>query len=142
MKTAFVLLLFTFTAAAFAGEPVAGIDGALAPAPGVIVTGRLEANDIDTLRGAGIRHVIDLTLDAETPDFDEATTVRAAGMRYANLPVRAAADLTLENARALDALLAKADRPLVVHCASGNRVGALVALRAAWVEGHSPEQAI
>src|SRR3546814_1034559 len=51
-------------------------------------------------------------------------------------------DLTRENVLAFDALLRDAERPVLVHCASGNRVGAMAALRAAWVEGRSAEEAI
>ena len=42
-----------------------------------------------------------------------------------------AGDLSLENARALKQLLDNAGHPVLVHCASGNRVGALLALAAA-----------
>jgi len=94
------------------------------------------------VRDAGIRHVIDLTPDAETPGFDEAAAVRAAGLRYSNLPLRGAADLTRGNVLAFDALVRDAGRPLLVHCASGNRVGAMAALRAAWVEGRDAEAAL
>src|SRR5690606_4186192 len=66
-----------------------------------------------------------------TPDFDEASAVHAAGLRYSNLPLAGASDLTRENVLAFDTLLAGAERPLLVHCASGNRVGAMAALLAA-----------
>src|SRR3546814_2074450 len=60
---------------------------ATSPAPGIISAGRLVPADIERLREAGIRHVIDLTPDEETPGFDEAATVRAAGLGYSNLPL-------------------------------------------------------
>lgn len=112
------------------------------PAPGVVAAGRLGPSDIERVRASGVRRVIDLTPDAETPDFDEAAAVRAAGLAYANLPLRGAADLTRENVRAFDALLRDAHQPVLVHCASGNRVGAMAALRAAWVEGRSGDEAV
>lgn len=115
---------------------------ARAPATGIVSAGRLEAVDIERLRGAGIAQVIDLTPDAETPGFDEAAAVRGAGIAYANLPLRGAVDLTRENVLAFDAILRDAPRPVLVHCASGNRVGAMAALRAAWVDGTSVEEAI
>src|SRR3546814_15366058 len=59
------------------------------PAPGIISAGRLVPADIERLREAGIRHVIDLTPDAETPGFDGAATVRAAGPGYSNPTGRA-----------------------------------------------------
>ena len=65
------------------------------------------------------------------------------GMQYHSLPIAGKADINLENAKALHKLLkkAKADKG-VVHCASGNRIGALVAIHAAEVEGLSVEDAI
>lgn len=118
------------------------IANARAPAPGVVSGGRLAADDITTLRDVGIQQVIDLTPDAETPEFDEAATVRGAGLAYANLPLAGAAGLTRDNVQAFDALLRDARQPVLVHCGSGNRVGAMAALRAAWVDGQPLEQAI
>jgi uncharacterized protein (TIGR01244 family) len=139
-------LIAALSLSACASQPTTAalpaVTNATSPAPGIISAGRLTPADVEHLRVAGIRQVIDLTPDAETPDFDEATTVRDAGLAYANLPVHGADGLTLENARAFDALLRDAKRPVVVHCSSGNRVGAMAALRAAWVEGKSAEEAI
>lgn len=115
---------------------------AASPAPGIVSAGRLAPADIIRVRDAGIRHVIDLTPDAETPNFDEAAAVRAAGLVYSNLPLRGPMDLTRENVLAFDALVRDAKRPVLVHCASGNRVGAMAALRAAWVDGKPAEEAI
>lgn len=115
---------------------------ARSPAPGIVSAGRLGAADVERLRASGVRHVIDLTPDAETPDFDEAAAVRDAGLAYSNLGLRGAADLTRANVLAFDALLRKARGPVLVHCASGNRVGAMAALRAAWVEGRSEDEAV
>lgn len=119
-----------------------GIANAVSPAPGILSAGRLAPADIQRVRDAGVRQIIDLTPDAETPDFDESEAVRAAGLAYANLPLSGPADLTLENVQNFDALLRAAKRPVLVHCASGNRVGAMAALRAAWVDDHPTEEAI
>ena len=40
------------------------------------------------------------------------------------------------------ALYAPDALPAMVHCASGNRVGAMLALKAAWIDGASPEEAL
>ena len=123
-----------------AGHPA--VDGAVEPAPGVVAAGRLVPADVQRLRQSGIRQVVDLTLDAETPDFDEANAMRAAGIEYTHLPLAGASDLTEENVRRFDAMLRDAQRPVLVHCASGNRVGAMAALRAAWVQGMTKEESI
>ena len=118
------------------------VAAAVSPAPGIVSAGRLKPEDIARLKDAGIEHVVDLTPDDETPDFDEANAVRSAGIDYSNLPIRGAADLTRESVIAFDRMMSTAKRPVLVHCASGNRVGAMAALRAAWVEGQSEEDAI
>lgn len=122
--------------------PSTALDRFARPAEDIHAGGRIGADDLPALRAAGIRHVIDLTPDAETPDFDEAGAVRAAGLGYANLPIAGAADLDREAVLAFDRLLQAADGPTLVHCASGNRVGALAALRAAWLQGADEEAAV
>ena len=122
--------------------PLPGVANAVSPEADIVSAGRVAPDDIARVREAGIQHVVDLTPDAETPDFDEAAAVHAAGLGYDNLPLAGARDLTHENVQAFDALLRHADRPVLVHCASGNRVGAMAALRAAWVDGVPAEEAI
>jgi len=123
-----------------AGTPV--LEGFANPVEGIRSGGRISAADLPVLDAAGVRHVIDLTPDGETPDFDEAAAVRAAGMRYDNLPISGPGDLTRENVAAFDRLIEGIDEPALVHCASGNRVGALAALRAAWMNGADDETAV
>lgn len=147
MKLPSVLLLATALSLTAAGTPAVAnelppVPNAVVAAPGIVSGGRLGPGDLAGVRDAGIRQVIDLTPDAETPDFDAATAVREAGLAYANLPLAGAKDLTPENVRRFDALLRDAGRPVLVHCASGNRVGAMAALRAAWIEGRPAEEAI
>lgn len=146
MKT----ILFAFLAFALSG--CAGISPTLTempalpqlaePARGVFTSGRLTDVDVASIERSGIREVIDLTLDSETPDFDEATAARSRGLVYRNLPISGANGLSLENVLAFDAMLRSAKRPVLVHCASSNRVGAIAALKAAWVDGATPEQAM
>jgi uncharacterized protein (TIGR01244 family) len=139
-------LLATVVVGAHAAPPpkevLPPVANAVAPQPGIVSSGRIVSADIDGLRAAGIRHVIDLTPDAETPGFDEAAAVRDAGLAYSNLPLAGAADLTRDNVLAFDALMKQSARPVLVHCASGNRVGAMAALRAAWVDGLPADDAV
>jgi uncharacterized protein (TIGR01244 family) len=95
------------------------------------------------LKNAGIEVVIDLSDDEETPDFDEAAAVSEAGMRYSNLPIDGANGLTRENVERFDKLVTAAgDAPTLIHCGSANRVGALIALRAATRQGQPVDDAI
>jgi protein tyrosine phosphatase (PTP) superfamily phosphohydrolase (DUF442 family) len=60
-----------------------------------------------------------------------------------HIPVGGREDLTDAKAEELGALLADAAaRPLAIHCASGNRVGALLAIEAARVEGKTAAEAL
>lgn len=115
----------------------------LNPEPNRYAGGQPAPNDFPRIAALGVRHVVNLRPHAETPDIDPEQLVTDAGMHYHNIPVGGPADLSRENVHALDALLSDfGDEPALVHCASSNRVGALLALRAAWLHGASPSQAL
>jgi protein tyrosine phosphatase (PTP) superfamily phosphohydrolase (DUF442 family) len=64
-------------------------------------------------------------------------------MHFISIPIGGAADLTEENARRLDRAIATAESmPVIIHCASGNRVGALLALRANLIQGQNADEAL
>ncbi len=119
------------------------IANALHPDPGTICCGRMDAIALAAAKAAGVSRVIDLLPENERAGFDEAAACAALQLDYAWLPIAGAADLSRENIAAFDRLLAAVPAPRVlVHCASGNRVGALYALRASWLQGKSPLQAL
>lgn len=108
-----------------------------------IVSGAIDASDLGRIRAAGIKHVINLRTAKEAPQLDEARLATGLGMDYHAIPIEGAQSLTQENARKLDEALKQAgDEPTLIHCASGNRVGALIAVREAWLKGKSTEAAI
>ncbi len=111
------------------------------PAPQLYVAGQPAEADWRAFADAGVGTVINLRTADEMKDRDERAEVAAAGMRYLELPIDGAAALTPENARRLGDLLRDARGPVLVHCASGNRVGGLLALLKAG-EGMSAEQAL
>ena len=113
------------------------------PAPDLITGGQPTAEDFKTMAAAGLKHVINLRPTAEDAGFDEAALAAKLGLRYTLIPIAGAGDLTEENARKLDAAMAAAPgQPTLIHCASSNRVGGLLALRAARVQGKSNEDAL
>lgn len=97
---------------------------------GITAAGQPSAAALEAAAKAGFKSVIDLRTLAEERGFDEQATVEGLGMSYVNLPVEGAAGVSYANAGALDKLLAELPKPILVHCASSNRVGALLALRA------------
>lgn len=106
-----------------------------------VSTGQPDEETLTIARDAGFVAVIDLRGEEEERGIDEAAAVEALGLQYVSLPVSGADDVTFENAAELDRLLGQFDGPVLLHCASGNRVGALVALRAS-AAGASADDAI
>ncbi len=110
------------------------VDASLASA------GKPAPEGIEKIKAAGFKTVIDLLPPAEAAK-EEAAAVERLGMRYVSIPVTAAT-LDWDQARAAKKVLDDASsRPVLIHCASGNRVGALVALVRA-LDGVAPSQAL
>jgi uncharacterized protein (TIGR01244 family) len=107
----------------------------------LVSTGQPDAAILQAARDAGFVAVIDLRTDGEDRGMDEDAVVAAAGLEYVSIPVAGASGVTFDNARLLDEALAKFDGPVFMHCRTGNRVGALMALRAS-AGGASDEAAI
>ena len=115
----------------------------LHPASNRWIGGRLSEAELPRLDAMGIRHVISMAPDSETPELDEAALLAGFGIRQHTLPVSEPSHLTRLNAERLDTLLAAVGEDnTLLHCASGNRVGALIAVRAAWMEGLDTEAAL
>ena len=93
-------------------------------------------------KAGGYDLVVNLRTPAEEIDFDEASAVRALGMTYVQIPVGVPDGLSADNAAQLNEALANSKGPALVHCASGNRAGALLALRAYYHQNASPEDAL
>jgi protein tyrosine phosphatase (PTP) superfamily phosphohydrolase (DUF442 family) len=99
------------------------------------------AEQIKQLSLAGVKHVINLRSSSEQT-WDEGEFVRSLGMSYHALPIAGAKDVTVENARNLTNLLNEFEgESILVHCASSNRVGALIAI-SAHVQGLDLEAAL
>lgn len=111
------------------------------PGAGLLTGGQPDARDLAQLYMQGVRTIIDLRAGDEDRGFDEAAEVARLGMTYMTLPIAGKDAITPENAEALQALLREHGGGTLVHCASGNRVGALLALGAARA-GASREEAL
>ena len=112
-------------------------------APGIYSAGQPEPGLWPRIREAGVRTVLNLRPDSEQPGIDESRLVEAAGLHYLHLPVESADAIDANCIATFNELLGShAGEPLLIHCASGNRVGALVALRAHRFLGESPARAL
>lgn len=104
--------------------------GTVSPVDGVTSAGQPDEAALEVFADAGYATVIDLRGEGEDRGFDEAAVVEGLGLHYVALPIENGDAVSFENARKLDELLQQYPGPVLVHCGSGNRVGALLALRA------------
>ena len=113
-----------------------------APLPGLVTGGEPSQAQLEAIAAEGFRTVINLRTEEEPTEI-AAEDVRNLGMRYVHIPVEGADGMTLENVDLLDRVLDDEEAyPVVLYCGSGNRVGGLLALRAAWMEHRTPEEAL
>lgn len=118
------------------------LDNAKFPDANTVVTGKLSPEKITKIAEAGIEHIINLQPESEL-SFDEKSAVEAAGIHYTHLPIAGAEDLKQINLLEFDkALRAHHGKKTLLHCGSGNRVGACIALRAGWLRGRKMDTAM
>ena len=109
-------LLDTLAATPNAGQPL----------PWLLTAGQPSAEALKSAHAAGVTTVIDLRDPSENRPFDEPALAVELGMEYINIPI-SSGNL---DAASLDAVMTVLRRqegtPTLVHCASANRVGAVL----------------
>jgi uncharacterized protein (TIGR01244 family) len=91
--------------------------------PTLATSGTIGEGGVEELAKKGFATIIDLrTKDEGTAH--EKKAVEATGMSYINIPVTGAG-INNEQLAAFSKAFEEAQTPVLVHCASGNRVGAL-----------------
>ena len=113
------------------------------PLPGLYTAGQPAPGDWAAIRARGVRTVINLRTPNELEGRNEAAEVQASGMRYIEIPVAGSEGVNAANARLLHEALSPAHGGgVLVHCASGNRAGALLALEQRDFDGVAAERAL
>ncbi|CAG0987383.1 atypical dual specificity phosphatase [Phycisphaerales bacterium] len=92
---------------------------------GILLASQPSAADFDFARKDGVKAVLNFRLDSELKDFEEAKVVEGLGMKYISIPWHGEEQLTDAVFDKGRQALSTAPRPLLVHCASANRVGAI-----------------
>ena len=111
------------------------------PKTNTYTSGQPTKEQIANLGKAGIQHIIDLRPLGENT-WDEAPVAQAANIQYHRLPIAGIPDLNAKNAMKLSQLLTELQgQSVLLHCASGNRVGALTTLSES-LKGSSIDEAI
>lgn len=111
------------------------------PVDGLTSSGQPDANEFALFAEAGYVAVVDLRGESEDRGLDEPAVLESIGMQYVSLPLSSPDAISFENAAKLDEIVAGYDGPVLLHCGSGNRVGALLALRAS-MNGASDDEAL
>jgi uncharacterized protein (TIGR01244 family) len=92
---------------------------------GVFLASQPEKEDFTHAKEGGIKTVLNLR-EGDEVDWDEGELVKSLGMEYVNIPFKTPSTLTDEVFDKSRKLLGdKEKRPLLVHCSSANRVGAV-----------------
>lgn len=114
---------------------------AVQPVDGITSAGQPGADALTVFAEAGYVAVIDLRGPEEDRGFDERAVTDELGLDYVELPIVGQEAINFDNAKKLDALIEGYEGPVLVHCGSGNRVGALLALRKS-LAGADDEEAL
>lgn len=113
-------------------------------APGLYAGGQPSPEELAALAAQGVRTVINLRAPSEPAGYDEPGVAARLGLRYVCIPIAGADDVTFDAAARFSRELAEAARHggTLVHCASSNRVGAMVALDHGLAKGSPCERAL
>lgn len=129
-----------------AGGAVPSIDipNAVMPFDDLLIGGQPTQEDLRRAAEEGYRTIVNLRPDEEWPAWYSRSFIEDdLDLRYYHIPVAGADDITEEKALELAAIVDDADAyPVLMHCSSGNRVGALFAARAYYLAGDDVEQAL
>ena len=116
--------------------------GTVAPVDGITSSGQPDEAAFRVFADAGYAVVIDMRGPEEDRGLDnEQAVVESLGMDYILFPLTSREQISFDTARELDKVLQGIDGPVLVHCGSGNRVGAVLALRHS-LNGASKEESI
>jgi uncharacterized protein (TIGR01244 family) len=125
-------------------DPGLGILNAVEAEPGLLIAGQPTAQQIKAAGKAGYRTVLDLRSRVEDRGFNEEKATGKAKMAYTNVEVTPDS-LTISKVHFFLMMLREAERPVLLHCSTGNRAAALyyawLVLEKALPEDQALEQA-
>ncbi len=108
----------------------------------VLTGGQPTPDDLAYLKGQGLGTVISLRGEGENIGYDEAAEAEKLGLVYVNVPVSTQQGLDATTAAYLRTVINQTQAPVLLHCGSGNRVGALYALGAHFIDGKPIEESL
>ena len=135
-------LLFPMGCSRVDPSPQAETSGTRQAASELLTSGQPTQQQLTELAAAGYRTVINLRTEKESGFEWERQLAMELGLQYHEIPIGGTADLNRANVERLASVLEKGHGPFLIHCKSGNRVGAMLALKAVWLDGTEPNEAL
>lgn len=108
----------------------------------IITGGQPSVIDLDKLKNLNVKNIINLRSSDEFDEYNEQKESEERGLNYYSLAISGANDINIENAIKLDNILRSLQGKSFVHCASSNRVGALMAIREFVIHKKTKEEAL
>jgi len=116
--------------------------GHVQPVDGVTAAGQPDVAALQVFADSGYVAIVDMRGPEEDRGMDdEKGVVEGLGLEYVAFPIAGKDEISFDKARELDELIQTYDGPVLLHCASSNRVGAMLALRHS-LNGASDEEAL
>jgi len=139
MKNRMLILCLLFSFSVQAEEASSGIHvdideivaaGQVQSVGGITSAGQPDEEALRVFADSGYVAVLDMRGPDENRGMeDEQAAVEALGMDYIAFPIASRDQINFAKAQELDVLLQEIEGPVLLHCGSGNRVGAVLALR-------------
>lgn len=112
------------------------------PSPDLLTSGQPSPEQLEAAAQAGVRTVVNLRPSDELA-WNEQAKVEHLGLRYVAIPFKRPVDVSKEAAEALRRVLVdESAYPVLVHCGSGMRAGALLGAKAFHCDGCDLDTAI
>lgn len=113
--------------------------------PQVLTGGQPTPEHLAAAKEKGVKTVVNLRSEGEKADgyANEEAKLGELGVKYVHIPIdgKTGEGLNEANAKKLAEVLG-GEKPMIIHCASGQRVGALYALKAFYVDKKAPDEAL
>ena len=128
-----VVMAAVLAAAPAATQAPKSVDASLVPnyavlGPGLAAGGQPTAEGLKRLKELGFKTVVNLRTDAEPGVAEEAAQLAGEGLAYHHVPVSPASFSAADVAAVKAVLDDPAAAPVLLHCSSSNRVGAVWAV--------------
>ena len=122
-------------------DPLEGLPNYYRLRPDIATAGQPSDEALEAVQKAGFKAVLNLRTEQEG-SLDEKPKVEALGMEYFNIPIGREGFSPEIVSKFRDILADSANRPILIHCASSNRVGAMWYIHQVLDNGESESSAL